>query len=63
MLKMNCKIGDIISISDDFFLEVIDTNKNHVTLRLNGVDRVDLTITLPNLNTNQSSLDQCQLVA
>lgn len=63
MLKMNCKVGDIISISDDLFLEVIDTNKSHVTLRINGVDRVDLTVTLPNLATTQNTIERRKLVA
>lgn len=46
MLKMNCKVGDIISVSDDFFLEVIDTSKNNVTFRVNGLERMDLTVSL-----------------
>lgn len=63
MLKMNCKVGDVISISDDLFLEVIDTNKSHVTLHINGIDRVDLTVTLPNLGTNHNTIERRKLVA
>ena len=63
MLKMNCKVGDVISISDDLFLEVIDTSKSHVTLRINGLDRVDLTVTLPNLDTNHNTIERRKLVA
>ena len=62
MLKMNCKVGDVISISDDLFLEVIDTNKNHVTLRINGIDRVDVTVTLPNVDS-KNTIERRKLVA
>ena len=50
-------------ISDDLFLEVIDTNKSHVTLRINGIDRVDLTVTLPNVETNHNTIERRKLVA
>ncbi len=62
MLKMNCKAGDIISVSDDFFLEVIETSKGNVTFRVNGLERMDLTVSLAD-SSEQKVQSQRKMVA
>lgn len=63
MLKMNCKAGDIISVSDDFFLEIIETSKSNVTFRVNGLERMDLTVSLADSGEQNAQPSRRKMVA
>ena len=48
MLNLNCRVGDIITLSDEFTLEVLETTRKVVTVRIQSDRNIGLTIKIPN---------------